>query len=227
MEIERSCERDEKESSEVNLDSPSVRKSIDRYGFLIDNPTISPSTSKEIERTKKWVAMLKDWDRVSTTKDKLLQSRLRKGIPDPVRGEVWKRLSGVEGMTQLYPNRYNNPDFLCNESVQICIDKDIPRIFRRHELFLDSTGPGTSALRRILESYASFDPECGYCSGMGLIAGTLLIYLPEDEAFYAFLSLFQVGCSTMFLIFDFAYVRDLQCQFEICTFQECPVQKES
>ena len=60
------------------------------------------------------------------------------------------------------------------------------RTFPKHLQFADSDGQGQASLRRLLQWYAAIDAEVGYCQGMGFIAGLLLTYLEEQEAFYCF-----------------------------------------
>ncbi len=40
-------------------------------------------------------------------------------------------------------------------------------------------------------AYAVFDPELGYCQGMGYIAAVLLCYMPLEDAFWLFTSLLR------------------------------------
>ena len=51
---------------------------------------------------------------------------------------------------------------------------------------------GQSALRHLLQLYAKVDSQVGYCQGMAFIAGLLLTYMPEDDAFYCFYSALKV-----------------------------------
>ena len=80
------------------------KEKLDRYGFICSKtryPCALPSSKKmflESSRSQKWRKMLDKWD-ITCTKDRdHLKSRLRKGVPDCVRGEVWSRLSGVLSM---------------------------------------------------------------------------------------------------------------------------------
>lgn len=52
----------------------------------------------ERERAVKWSKMLVKWDRYWGT-DKL-HRRVNKGIPDSVRGEVWKHVLNIDGVKQ-------------------------------------------------------------------------------------------------------------------------------
>ena len=75
------------------------------------------------------------------------------------------------------------------------IERDIDRTFPRHLQF-EKEGEGTSsgqeALRRLLQIYAKTDGEVGYCQGMAFIAGLLLTYMAEEDAFYCFSAALKV-----------------------------------
>ena len=76
--------------------------------------------------------------------------------------------------------------FSLSLSLFLQIEKDVDRTFPKHLQFADSDGQGQASLRRLLQWYAAIDSEVGYCQGMGFIAGLLLTYLEEKEAFYCF-----------------------------------------
>src|SRR5690606_6609905 len=128
----------------------------------------------------------------TTTKADKLKSRIREGIPDAVRGVVWSRLAGVDEEKQKMrdENKYENliarlegRRDLPDQDIFDTIERDIDRTFPRHILF-GKKSVGQQALRNVLHAYSVLDPELGYCQGMGFIAGLLLTYLPEDDAFY-------------------------------------------
>ena len=84
----------------------------------------------------------------------------------------------------------------------MCIAVDLPRTYPQHALFrmadaaapaATSTAglladaflsPGQRSLRNVLWAYAVADPEVGYCQGMAFVAGLLLVYMPEEPAFF-------------------------------------------
>jgi hypothetical protein len=71
----------------------------------------------------------------------------------------------------------------------LTIQKDLDRTYPGHEIF--RTSEGQTSLRNILRSYAYFDPEVGYCQGMGYIAGIARMYMDEESAFWVLVSLMQ------------------------------------
>lgn len=185
----------------------------DRYGFLLPQDSIELHRSneqkkqlveKETERAKKWIKMKNNWEHTITHHSEKLRQRLRKGIPDSLRCDIWLKLSHVNDLKRVYPNRFllqqpaDVPELTIDE-----IERDINRTFPTHDFFENGSGihhHGQESLRRILQSYASFDPETGYCQGMGFIAAMFLIYMVEEDAFYALLALLQVPL-LLFLVF--------------------------
>jgi len=62
------------------------------------------------------------------------------------------------------------------------IEKDLPRTFPGHPA-LDEDG--RNALRRLLTAYARHNPSVGYCQAMNFFAGLFLLFMPEENAFWA------------------------------------------
>ena len=43
---------------------------------------------------------------------------------------------------------------------------------------------GRCALRRVLAAYSLHNPVVGYCQGLNFVAGCLLMFMDEEDAFY-------------------------------------------
>jgi len=65
------------------------------------------------------------------------------------------------------------------------IDLDINRTFRNHIMFRERYGVKQKSLFNILTAYSVYNTEIGYCQGMSQVAAFLLVYLDEEEAFWA------------------------------------------
>jgi TBC1 domain family member 10 len=61
-------------------------------------------------------------------------------------------------------------------------------------------------LRNVLQMYAKTDNEVGYCQGMAFIAGLLLTYMPEEDAFYCFLAALKVSINLFVSFFSSLYL---------------------
>eukprot|EP01105_Mastigella_eilhardi_P016018 TRINITY_DN3676_c0_g1_i1.p1 TRINITY_DN3676_c0_g1~~TRINITY_DN3676_c0_g1_i1.p1 ORF type:complete len:780 (+),score=171.83 TRINITY_DN3676_c0_g1_i1:100-2439(+) len=164
---------------------------------------------RENARARKWAKLLKlpdkTWDRAMAKKK--WQKRVRKGIPDRVRGFVWQRLAHVDQRRAMYPaNHYQK--LLKGESSDVNqIDLDINRAFRNHVLFRERFGQGQIALFNILKAYSLHDREVGYCQGMCELAAFLLIYMGEEEAFWTLVQMLQAPQYAMAGLFTAGFPR--------------------
>ncbi|KAG8096457.1 hypothetical protein GUJ93_ZPchr0013g34091 [Zizania palustris] len=135
-----------------------------------------------------------------------LESLVRGGVPMALRGEMWQAFVGVgarkitgyynklldEGTEEL--DEKNLEDHVLKEQTNAPkklrqpekwkgqIEKDLPRTFPGHPA-LDEDG--RNALRRLLTAYARHNPSVGYCQAMNFFAGLFLLFMPEEQAFWA------------------------------------------
>jgi len=109
-----------------------------------------------------------------------VRKRVARGIPDCVRGQVWKLLSKLSQPIESsdYKELRSKKSPWAHQ-----IDLDVCRAFRNHLMYRTRYGKGQCALFSILKSYSNYDIELGYCQGMGDVAALLLKYFPEREAF--------------------------------------------
>lgn len=166
----------------------------DKYGFVIPRgkagfKQISPL--KFNARMEKWESMISNWPNLIHNKKDLIKTRIRKGIPDALRSRVWILITDGINIRKNYPNhlyfRYCNIEE--DPPCMLTIQKDLDRTYPGHEIY--RTSEGQLSLRNILRSYAFFDPEIGYCQGMGYIAGIARMYMDEESAFWMLVSLMQ------------------------------------
>ncbi|GFS69020.1 USP6 N-terminal-like protein [Nephila pilipes] len=116
-----------------------------------------------------------------------VRSRVYKGIPNAVRGEVWGRLLGIPQIKIEQEGKYE-------EMVQQArlhstdikqIDLDINRTFRNNIMFRERFNPKQQSLFQVLSAYSIYNTEIGYCQGMSQIAGLLLMFMNDEDAFWA------------------------------------------
>lgn len=165
-----------------------VYQVTDRYGFMHKKPLADDRDARlliqERERALKWKKMFDKWDKYSRS-DKL-RKRIYKGIPDSIRGTVWKMLLEIDmipNKTRIYEEfraqaRLNSPDIRQ-------IDLDVNRTYRDHIMFRDRYSIKQQDLFHVLAAYSMYNQEVGYCQGMSGIAALLLMYLNEEDAFWA------------------------------------------
>ncbi|XP_073419325.1 uncharacterized protein [Dendrobates tinctorius] len=166
-------------------------KVTDRFGFLHEHELPSRTAAEEkqklqeIERVDKWLKMLKKWTKYRNS-EKMFR-RVYKGIPLQVRGQVWSLLLDVEAMKSENGGKYEKmKDLAKMYSTEIKqIDLDVNRTFRNHIMFRERYGVKQTALFDVLSAYSVYNTEVSYCQGMSQIAAVLLMYLNEEDAFWA------------------------------------------
>ncbi|XP_056137827.1 TBC1 domain family member 10B [Lampris incognitus] len=169
----------------------SIYKVTDRFGFLHEEELPTPSAveekqkQQEIERVEKWLKMVKKWDKYRNS-DKMVK-RVYKGIPLQFRGQAWALLLDVDKVKQDNKGKYEKMKQQArNFSTEIKqIDLDVNRTFRNHIMFMDRFGVKQQALFHVLAAYSVYNTEVSYCQGMSQIAAMLLMYLNEEDAFWA------------------------------------------
>lgn len=60
------------------------------------------------------------------------------------------------------------------------IERDIARSYPDHTQFKDENGQGQRDLRDVLKAYSQYNPQVGYCQGMGRLAGCMLMHMPVE-----------------------------------------------
>ncbi|CAG9336187.1 unnamed protein product [Blepharisma stoltei] len=167
---------------------------IDRHGFISStSPHSSPETvTRDNARIQKWQDMLTRWDYNIKRRRAFLKKRIRKGIPDCLRGVVWTKLANIQTIKNEYTeNYYKNLTELDSNTVSIQdITRDYYRTFSGHVLFRDH-GLCQDSLYRILKAFSLHDPDLGYCQGMGVLAATFLMYMSEEDSFWMIVSLMR------------------------------------
>ncbi|KAG8125645.1 hypothetical protein E2320_020754 [Naja naja] len=166
-------------------------KVTDRFGFLhehelpIHSALEEKQKAQEIERVDKWLKMLKKWGKYRNS-EKMFR-RVYKGIPLQVRGQVWSLLLDIEKIKMENEGKYEKMKEQARSfSSEIRqIDLDVNRTFRNHIMFRDRYGVKQQALFHVLSAYSVYNTEVSYCQGMSQIAAILLMYLNEEDAFWA------------------------------------------
>eukprot|EP00074_Homo_sapiens_P069849 XP_011522475.1 TBC1 domain family member 3K isoform X3 [Homo sapiens] len=144
---------------------------------------------REISRKSKWVDMLGDWEKYKSSRK--LIDRAYKGMPMNIRGPMWSVLLNIEEMKLKNPGRYQimkEKGKKSSEHIQR-IDRDVSGTLRKHIFFRDRYGTKQRELLHILLAYEEYNPEVGYCRDLSHIAALFLLYLPEEDAFWALVQL--------------------------------------
>ncbi|NXR60630.1 US6NL protein, partial [Rhadina sibilatrix] len=170
-------------------------KVTDRFGFLhpeelpVHDAVIEKQKHLEIERTAKWLKMLKSWEKYKNSEK--FHRRIYKGIPLQFRGQVWSLLLDVPKMKEEMKDFYNKLKSQARGSSPDIrqIDLDVNRTYRDHIMFRDRYGVKQQSLFHVLAAYSIYNTEVGYCQGMSQITALLLMYMNEEDAFWALVKL--------------------------------------
>ncbi|XP_038115863.1 USP6 N-terminal-like protein isoform X2 [Culex quinquefasciatus] len=170
-----------------------IYSQADRYGFLHpekerpdrDDLEMARRKQIEVERTKKWLKMRKNWTSAETKER--LQRRVMKGIPDRLRADIWKKFLNIEEAVKDNAGVYDKMlKFARQYSPDIRqIDFDVNRQFRNHINYRERYSVKQQSLFRVLAAYSMYNMEVGYCQGMSTVAGVLLMYFDEEDTFWA------------------------------------------
>lgn len=74
---------------------------------------------------------------------------------------------------------------------EIEIIRDISRTFPNHIHYHQRHGLGQRQLYNVLKAYSVYDRHVGYVQGMGFIAGLLLLYMCEEDAFWLMVAILK------------------------------------
>ncbi|CAB3257281.1 unnamed protein product [Arctia plantaginis] len=125
-----------------------------------------------------WAQVLRSW---TGPRPRALNHLVRVGVPEALRGEVWLRLAGVDQNDKLMETYRTLISKDC--PFEQVIQRDIARTFPAHDFFREAGGLGQDSLLRMARAYAVYDHEVGYCQGLSFLAATLLLHMPEEQAF--------------------------------------------
>lgn len=180
----------------------------DRYGFRKVSQHLTQADHDAFEaeyqpvlerRQQKWEQLLADEHDKLPERNAKIRRYIRKGIPAHLRGRVWMHYSGAEAKMDANPGVYQK--FVDkaeqmgdqNEFADI-IERDLHRTFPDNVQFaLNNTQhpPVLEALRRVLGAFSLYSPSIGYCQSLNYIVGMLLLFLKEEEAFWALVAIVQ------------------------------------
>ncbi|XP_035188251.1 USP6 N-terminal-like protein isoform X4 [Oxyura jamaicensis] len=155
----------------------------------VHDAAIEKQKHLEIERTTKWLKMLKSWEKYKNSEK--FHRRIYKGIPLQFRGQVWSLLLDVPKMKKEMKDFYNELKCQARGSSPDIrqIDLDVNRTYRDHIMFRDRYGVKQQSLFHVLAAYSIYNTEVGYCQGMSQITALLLMYMNEEDAFWALVKL--------------------------------------
>lgn len=191
--------------------SPSIlapTSTRDQYGFLKASHYISRSqydawssgySPIQERRTRKWHSYMGE-SKLPTYLPSQFPSRsaktqryVRKGIPPAWRGNAWFFYAGADTHLQKSPSLYatllTRSSSELSDSDKEIIERDLHRTFPDNIHFKPDPIPTSestflNSLRNVLRAFSLHCPRIGYCQSLNFIAGLLLLFLPEEKAFW-------------------------------------------
>ncbi|XP_053674762.1 rab GTPase-activating protein 1 [Anopheles nili] len=186
--------------------SPTDYSSDGDEPLLSGTGEVSKNCSEEL--LDEWNCILKEWRQEEAEKrPKTLPYLVRMGIPEALRGTMWQRLACVENRKEMFDSY--RVLITKETNCETVIQRDINRTFPAHKFFKENGGTGQENLYKVSKAYAVYDTEVGYCQGLSFIAASLLLHMPEEEAFCVLVALmYNYGLRDMYKMgFESLYLR--------------------
>ncbi|XP_009418027.2 uncharacterized protein LOC103998311 isoform X2 [Musa acuminata AAA Group] len=194
-------------TAEVDPGSYLLSRTVDGFGFTKqeqsnstealsrNRPVDDHPNDREQKRIRKWRKMIgvggSDWKHYVRRKPHVVKRRIRKGIPDCLRGLVWQLISGSRDLLLMNPGVYEQLVIYETSASELEIIRDISRTFPSHVFYQQRHGLGQRSLYNVLKAYSVYDRDVGYVQGMGFLAGLLLLYMSEEDAFWLLVALLK------------------------------------
>ncbi|CAE6510511.1 unnamed protein product [Rhizoctonia solani] len=174
----------EQKSAKEEADPALKRASVDGTGKLVDDfKKIQNDSDGDVEGGVDWGfwgEVVANYEEVARTRPTELAQAIENGIPASLRGMMWQLMSASKDteLEKIYSDllKQTTPH-------EKAIMRDLGRTFPNHEFFNDGSGVGQENLFNVLKAYSLYDPEVGYCQGLAFIVATLLLNMPDEEAF--------------------------------------------
>jgi len=134
-------------------------------------------------RLSKWMKMKEHWEEMLLTNPKKIDRRVRKGIPMPLKADLWGKMSGAKDLSNTNTALY--PALQQTESARVPWERQVLQESIR--IYQDRYALGSQrqrALFRILRALSLHVPRLGYTTSVGYIAAYLLLFMDEVLAFW-------------------------------------------
>uniref|UniRef100_A0A2I3GET2 Rab-GAP TBC domain-containing protein n=1 Tax=Nomascus leucogenys TaxID=61853 RepID=A0A2I3GET2_NOMLE len=144
---------------------------------------------RETRRNSKWLEMLGKWETYKNSEK--LVDRIYEGIPTNIRGPAWSVLLNIQEIKSKNPSKYKLMKEKGERSSEHIhqINRDISRTLQNDVFFRHHYGAKQQELFHILLAYAEHNPVSGLPQELSHIAALFLLYLPEEDAFWALVQL--------------------------------------
>ncbi|MFH4973717.1 hypothetical protein AB6A40_000426 [Gnathostoma spinigerum] len=182
---------------------------FDEFGFrILENTSLDRCPIESSHDRMRWIALIEfahsevegdlKWSDVDITKldETKTKSLLNEcGIAHSLRPFLWPRFCGAT--TNKASRSFKYEDVVLQSSsdeataTDTQIEEDLLRTLPDNLCFWKKSSKGICALRRVMKAVAYMYPDIGYCQGMNVIIGTLLLFCSEETSFWMMATLIE------------------------------------
>jgi hypothetical protein len=173
------------EDQQPRLLSPHVPEEHETAESFLEQCRREQFTSADAPNTR----VVEYWSMVVSDSKHLneLRGRVLVGIPNYVRGFVWRQLSEASQWSLKNPGLYESLSSKPHEEYDEMVANDVHRTFPTNPLFMEGAS-GPEMLSRILRAYCHLNE---YSQCMSYIAAVLLMHMGEEDAFFVFVQMMK------------------------------------
>uniref|UniRef100_A0A2K5L9R5 Rab-GAP TBC domain-containing protein n=1 Tax=Cercocebus atys TaxID=9531 RepID=A0A2K5L9R5_CERAT len=172
-------------AADMGNEQVNIRKYMNHLG-IVHETELPPIRALEVKQRRKESKCTNKWRKMSSKKVTWGGS-VYKGIPLVVRGQAWSLLLDINKVKSQNPGKYKVMKEKGKRSSRIThrIQLDVNSTLQNHMMFIQRFGVKQQELCDILVAYSAYNPEVGYHRDLSHITAILLLYLPEEDAFWA------------------------------------------
>ena len=120
---------------------------------------------------------------------------MEKGFPEIYRERFWKLITQVDKMKNRNSGLYDSLLEEVNEhryDDDKLIETDSAGVFAGMHIFFGPMSPGNQCLQNTMKAFLRYKTEASYAGGMLYPLAIFLIYLQEEDAFWAYVKFWQL-----------------------------------
>uniref|UniRef100_A0A0D9R6K9 Rab-GAP TBC domain-containing protein n=1 Tax=Chlorocebus sabaeus TaxID=60711 RepID=A0A0D9R6K9_CHLSB len=151
---------------------------------IVHETELPPVSAREVKQRRK---ESKCTNKTKYRSSKKLFQRVNEGILLAVQGQAWSLLLDTDKVKSQNPGNYKVMKEKGKRSSRIThrIELDFSSTLQNHMTFIQRSGVKQQELCDILVAYSAYNPEVGYHRDLSHVTAILLLYLPEEDAFWA------------------------------------------
>uniref|UniRef100_A0A8C7ZJ45 TBC1 domain family, member 2B n=1 Tax=Oryzias sinensis TaxID=183150 RepID=A0A8C7ZJ45_9TELE len=155
-------------------------------------------TDQEVSVGVKWENFLASTMNRDLVRSPELKSLIRCGVPHEHRSKVWRWCVSFhvkKFRDHLAPDYYETLLNVAREKPNPAskqIELDLLRTLPNNKHYASPSAAGIQKLRNVLVAFSWRNPDIGYCQGLNRLAAITLLYLDQEDAFWALVAIVEV-----------------------------------